>query len=338
MADVYGQGTSGDFYSPGGGMPPPPPLPDRQGHDIVKAYMTSPLSKAIVAISAAISCSLISSLVTNMIFGKSPMFVPLVGFVCCGIGCFLPGTFGDLSRALGVFLILLLRRASLGAFFMQLVRQMQSAVSLSVRKPFPPGENPWRYKPSPGTTEPNFNMTFTLLAVILAGASLGWSVTKPIPLFPSWLGAIGTAGVCGYFATLRDGRGDFFRFIGWSLSEGLSELSVAAREVGLTDKGGVVFANALAYGSKLDGKYKIIEKCSSVFGLFLGAVSSTVAKVRSDMEEERGGEVGAGEKGRRRGKRDDRENDYEMPSPPPMPTQQGGWGAAPPAYSNDYSR
>lgn len=331
----------------------------RDRYDIVKAYMVSPLSKVIVAVSAAISCSLICGLVVKMLFGKSPLFVPLVAFISGAIGCFLSGTFGDLSRALGVFLILLLRRASFGAFSIQIAKQLRASMALSARQPFPPGENPWRYKPTPGTSEPNFNMTFTLLSVILAGAILGWTVTKPIPLFPSWLGAIGTGGALGYFATLRDGKGDLFRFLGWSLSEGVSEISAAAGEVGLTDKGGVVFANALAYGSKLDGKYKIIEKCQTAFAIVLGAVTSTVAKVRSDMEEEentgrgdggrggggRGGGGGGG-RGKTRGGVDDTMNppdDFnngnlyrEANRPPSNVQRQGGWEDQQ-TYANSYN-
>ena len=112
-----------------------------------------------------------------------------------------------------------------------------AAMNLAKRRSYPPSENMWNYRPAENDLEPiEFNMYYSIAAAIFAGSSVGSRIVKPIPLFPGWIGAMIGAGLCGYFCTFRDSRGDLIRYLGNSLVIFLRTVSAAADEVNLWKK------------------------------------------------------------------------------------------------------
>lgn len=183
-----------------------------------------------------------------MIFSKWNLYLLLLLSALCTSFVFMPGNFGDFSRSLGVFTILLLQSFTIHTFLPKLIRQINAALLLSSRKNFPPGAtNPWRYNPAKLADEDDlngeevheiirFSMTNTLLTIAVVGAIIGSWIAKPIPLFPSWLGAILSGVFLSYFSTLSDARGDLLRFIGYSTFHVISEVVSIANDVSLLSR------------------------------------------------------------------------------------------------------
>ncbi len=114
--------------------------------DAVLSYAKGFVSKIMIATASAVSASVIFTLLVKAIISKSSLFVAIIFATGCSISCFMPGSFGDFSRALGVFTLLLLKRVTPWKFTKSMARQLQSTVLLSARHAFPPVDNPWRFK------------------------------------------------------------------------------------------------------------------------------------------------------------------------------------------------
>lgn len=57
------------------------------------------------------------------------------------------GSFGDLFRAMGLALILALRRSQRLSADYPVLPYLRRALVMAPRRPFPPAENPWAYRP-----------------------------------------------------------------------------------------------------------------------------------------------------------------------------------------------
>lgn len=256
----------------------------KRRNDIVSQYMASTPSKLIVILSSFVSYYLLSSFLLKMIFSKAPFYLSICIAAMSSLSCFINGNFAEFTKALGVCMILLVRRAKIRTFFTLFLKQVMSATMLSRRQSFPPSENPWKYAPRPDTNDIEFSMIRVLMAIIIFGGIAGSIVSGPIPLFPGWLGAlIGAAGF-GVISTTHDSRGDLLRYIGWALNNTLGDIFKAAADVQLYDKSSVVLSNAFAFGNKLDQKYKVIEKLKAIITIIISTVLKMFSKVKQDYE------------------------------------------------------
>lgn len=281
-----------EMYDNSNENPPPypadrPPYPaGREPTDIITSYTNTFTSRVVVSASSALCSGMLSILLANMLLGTSHRMIPLViGSASC-IGCYIPrrNNFGNLSRALGIFLILLIRRAKFSTFLLQFTKQFQAILMLKNRAIFPASENPWSYSPRPNTNDVPFNMMSALIGIVLAGGWIGWACVKPIPLFPNWIGAISGAAFFGYLGTLKDTKGDLLRFLGFSLNRCMSHILSAASEVGLKEKLNVFLSNAFALLLRLDKQFGIITKIQFLLIQLVGFIKNFTSNVKADME------------------------------------------------------
>ena len=205
-----------------------------------------------------------------MIIGQSHWIPLLVAALICSSFVFLQGDFADFTRSLGVFSILLSKNFTIHKFLPKFLRQFHAAIHFSSRKPFPPStsNNPWRYIPLSETEDLQFSMTNTLLTMIIVGAIFGWNVVKPIPLFPSWIGAILGASIIGYGSTLTNARGDFLRFLGYTLVMILSEVMIIADDVQLRAKTSIILGQLFFFCRGIDQQFHIINTLKRWISIF----------------------------------------------------------------------
>jgi hypothetical protein len=182
--------------------------------DLTDTYSKSVMSQVTVALSAGVCLSILSTIFMKMVLNFSHPTIVATLSIAFAAMTFRKGEVAELSKALGVFLILLVRQSTISSTCFAVAEQFKAALLLSNRKPFPPAENPWSYiydPDQPGSLE--FKMMNCLLCIVFGGAFLGWSIARSIPLFPGWLGALLLASSCGYLGTVRDPRGDLLRSV-----------------------------------------------------------------------------------------------------------------------------
>ena len=191
--------------------------PRRPGNDVTDAYTGSVASRLLVVVSSGVCMSALSTVLMRAILNYSQGQVVATMAAAFALMSLRSGEVADLSKAMGVFVILVLRQSDVANAVITITGQVKAALSLSIRKPFPPTDNPWSYvhdPEQPGSVQ--FKMISCLLGIIFGGAFCGWSLARSIPLFPGWLGALSLAAFCGYLGTVRDPRGDLLRYVALS--------------------------------------------------------------------------------------------------------------------------
>ncbi len=157
---------------------------------------------------------------------------------------------------------------------------------LAPRRPFPPGTNPWRYSRNDPYYDPNlpkFSMTNVLFSLFLLGSFVGWSIAKPIPLFPSWLGAIGGALAMVYGGTLLDAIGDFLRFIGHTVLSVLSFLFGIADEVDLRENTRIMLGTMLFFMRGIDEQFQVSKNLRMVIAVLISKITSVIVSMKREQ-------------------------------------------------------
>lgn len=178
---------------------------------------------------------------------------------------FTKGDYGDFSRSLGVFTILLSKQTNILGYLPKVVGQLLSSLSLAPRKPFPPSESPWAYKAmEDGDVE--FSMLYAILTLVVFGGFVGMTLSKPIPLFPSWLGFILGSSAIGYSGTFADSRGDLLRFIAYTILSVLTVLLTVADDVELKSKLSTILGRLLFFLNGIDRQFQIMKNVKIILG------------------------------------------------------------------------
>lgn len=170
------------------------------------------------------------------------------------------GDWAEFFRALGVFTIVLIQRASIQSYLIRLTSQLKALVLLADRRPFPPERG------SEDEDSVRYNLINTMICLLLLGSMFGWNLSKPIPLFPNWLGGIIGAAVLTYASTFGDSKGDFIRFTGYSMTAFFGTLMQIANEVELRDRTGVVLGQTFSVLNGIDKQFQIRKRLSALFG------------------------------------------------------------------------
>jgi hypothetical protein len=242
------------------------PAPVLEDVDLVDNYSNIP-SLLLVSVSATISSFIVLSFLTKMIMSFIPAWFIACVSVVMAFSVFIQSDLSAFSKALGVVFIELIRRAKVYRFASDCNRYISSAMNLKERKPYPLGDNPWKYEANPNDPKAlQYNQYRTMIATVMYGAFTGWSITKPIPLVPSWMVGLGTGVTCCYLATLRDSRGDLLRFVGNTMVQILEEIRCLSQDVSLGTKFGRVSMQTSTFLKQMDTKYKIVSKATALVG------------------------------------------------------------------------
>lgn len=122
-----------------------------------------------------------------------------------------------------------------------------------------------------------------MIGVVVSGFFTGWSVSKLIPFFPSWLGSIGFAVVFGYQCTLRDAKGDLFRYLGYAVNSLLSEVVTTLDDVMLREKTSILTGKIFAFVHRLDQNYQILAKIQLIIAGIIAQITGLISRVQNDM-------------------------------------------------------
>ena len=198
---------------------------------------------------------------------------------------FLRNDYGELSRALGLaFVFTIQRTTSVRKDFPTLVH-IKALIGQGPRKPFPPVEedsSPWRYEPI-YEDDPDFKMTYVLLAMALVGSFCGGNV----PLLPQWIGGIVGAALFASFTQGSNAQGDLGRTMGMRIVALLqvvlsinSELRILGKAVTV---GGLIFDKMMIF----DRKHRVKDKFVAVCEYMYDKVARTADLVQEDMQDDR---------------------------------------------------
>lgn len=216
---------------------------------------------------------------------NDPLMMSIVMSSLLLVAGFLRNDYGELSRALGLALVLTLQRTGSVRREYPTLPHLKAMVRQGPRRPFPPvedGGSPWRYEPT-YRDDPEFKMTYALLAMSLVGSFCGGNV----PILPAWMGGILGAVTFASATTGSNARGDLGRSMGMRLV-GLVRVALAINsELRILGKaatvGGLVFDKVMI----VDRKHRIKDKIVAICKWGYEKVSRTAEQVKEEMQDER---------------------------------------------------
>jgi hypothetical protein len=216
---------------------------------------------------------------------NDPLMMSIVMSSLLFVAGFLRNDYGELSRALGLALVLTLQRTGSVRREYPTLPHLKAMVRQGPRRPFPPvedGGSPWRYEPT-YRDDPEFKMTYALLAMSLVGSFCGGNV----PILPAWMGGILGAVTFASATTGSNARGDLGRSMGMRLV-GLVRVALAINsELRILGKaatvGGLVFDKVMI----VDRKHRIKDKIVAICKWGYEKVSRTAEQVKEEMQDER---------------------------------------------------
>jgi len=284
--------------------------------DAVTQHMSTKRGRLTLTTSSGIVGAAAGGFIGKSITGHPKPFA--IGLCFAMVFCtLLRNAYGELSKALGLTLIYAFQKTSAIRKRYPTMVHIKSCLGAGPRRSFPPGGgNPWRYQPErDGDVE--FRMLYAIIAMTFIGSVCGGNIN--VPLFPTWLGALGGAGIFALACTFQNARGDLARTMGMRFVGLAQEVIEINAELGVLRKSAVVGGKILDKCLILDRKHRIKDRLAAGFQWGYNQVMRTVDQAQSgggrgrrDDRRRDGGRRGDDE--RRRGDRDrdyDRDRDRE---------------------------
>jgi hypothetical protein len=153
------------------------------------------------------------------------------------------------------------------------------------RRPFPPvedGSSPWKYEPV-YRDDPDFKMTYALLAMMLVGSFCGGNV----PILPAWMGGIIGAVTFASFTTGANARGDLGRAMGMRLVGLVREAMAINTDLRILGKTATVGGHVFDKLMIMDKKHRIKDKIVAIFKWGYDKIATTAEQVKDEMQDER---------------------------------------------------
>ena len=198
---------------------------------------------------------------------------------------FLRNDYGELSRALGLAFVFTLQRTTAVRKDFPTLVHLKALIGQGPRKPFPPVEedsSPWRYEPI-YEDDPDFKMTYVLLAMALVGSFCGGNV----PLLPQWIGGIVGAAIFASFTQGSNAQGDLGRTMGMRIVALLQVVLSIQNELRILGKaatvGGLIFDKMMIF----DRKHRVKDKFVAICKYMYDKVARTADLVQEDMQDDR---------------------------------------------------
>ena len=202
----------------------------------------------------------------------------------------LRNAYGELSRALGMCLILALQRTSYIRRRYPTWPHVKSSLGVGPRRPFPREDRKDEYQ-----------SVLSLVAMGFAGSVCGGN----LPLLPAWMGALIGAGTFVVSATPNTAQGDLARTMGMRVVTLVEEVIDINTELRVVQKVGVVSGKILDKILILDRKHRIKDRIVTGITYMYDQVSRATGQ-GGENEDDNGGRRG---RPRRDGDRRDRDRD-----------------------------
>ena len=210
---------------------------------------------------------------------------------------------GELSRAVGLSLILVLQRTQRIRREYPTWRYVAASVGIlrggprDARgrprgpRPFPPARNPWNYSPR-SPRDPDFNMIYTVASMAIVGSTVGGN----LPFIPNWIGALMGAASFAFACTWQNShRGDLARTMGMRVVRAVSELWEIQADLQIIPKATVVSSQVIDKAMILDRKHRVKDR-------FLSFANKSYAQASKVAEQ-----IQTQQRGRENNDRDDKE-------------------------------
>lgn len=201
---------------------------------------------------------------------------------------------GELSRALGLSLILVLQRTQRIRREYPTWRYVAASVGI-IRggprdargrprgpRPFPPARNPWKYTPR-SPRDPDFNMMYALVSMAMVGSTVGGN----LPFIPNWIGALVGASSFAFACTWQNShRGDLARTMGMRVVRAVSELWEIQADLQIIPKATVVSSQVIDKAMILDRKHRVKDRFLSLANKSYAQASQVAEQIQ---KQQRGG-------------------------------------------------
>lgn len=200
------------------------------------------------------------------------------------IGSFFRTPFGELVRALGLSLILVLQRTSNVRKTYPTWPYMRAAIGATKRnlRPFPPSRGLWSYEPrKPGDV--NFSMLYSILAMSFVGSFCGGSV----PLLPTWMGSLAGAGIFAFGCTLSSAKGDLCRTMGMRIIAVLQELWNVQTDLRIIPKAAVVTSQIIDKMMVFDRKHRVKDRFLALVTRAYDQVTQSTSEMQDNQDNQR---------------------------------------------------
>lgn len=266
------------FFSDEADNPESGPLPA----DLVEVYVRSAKGRAVVTIgSTAVGTALGAAISESTV--RQTRFLALAGGCIGLIMSFAQGAFGDLFRALGLGVLLSLKRSHRVSVLYPMWPQLRAALHFGPRAPFPPTaavESPWKYRA--GERGLVFSMTKSMLAVAFVGGAIGYILSRLIIFLPDVLAALAVGGAAAYLATRSSAGGDLVRLLGMRVVALASVIAGVDDDVGAWDKASVVGSMCFSKLIAWDRKYQVTRKLTALLASLIAWAKGTAAAARGN--------------------------------------------------------
>lgn len=201
---------------------------------------------------------------------------------------------GELSRAVGLSLILVLQRTQRIRREYPTWRYVAASVGI-IRGgprdargrprgplPFPPTRNPWKYTPR-SPRDPDFNMMYALVSMAMVGSIAGGN----LPFIPNWIGALVGAASFSFACTWQNShRGDLARTMGMRVVRAVSELWEIQADLQIIPKATVVSSQLIDKAMILDRKHRVKDRFLSLANNSYAQASKVAEQIQ---KQQRGG-------------------------------------------------
>ncbi|GKY98037.1 hypothetical protein MPSEU_000761800 [Mayamaea pseudoterrestris] len=195
------------------------------------------------------------------------------------LASWLRNSYGELVRALGLALLLTLRRTKRVRRLHPTMPHLKASLQMQPRVGFPVRiiHDDMRLNHNDVAMDDydaamNYNSLYTLIAMCFVGAVCGGS----LPLLPTWMGALLGAGLLGVSTTLDSARGDLSRCMGARVVALSREMIQVNDKLHLTSKLGVVAGKVLDKLLILDRQHGVRRRIVAAFNLVYRQVSNAI--------------------------------------------------------------
>ena len=234
--------------------------------------------------------------------GKSLFNTPSVGLatgLLLVLLTFLRNPYGELSRALGLVLIFVWQRTFKIRRRYATWPHIKASLGIIPRRAFPRDDD---------FQSREISFIYTLIAMGFVGSAVGGN----LPFVPTWMGAMGGAGILVFLSTLKSARGDLCRSMGMRLVAVVEEVLDINGELKVVQKSGVVAGRILDKLLILDSKHRIKDRIASGLTFAYNQIASATGRIdrrRDDTDRDEGQRRDNKDDDRRRDSRDDGRRD-----------------------------